>query len=137
METSGVHAPGIRAAELRALVERPGPVASVYLATPGNLERAGSASELRWSALRRSLVDQGAEPAALTHIDPLVEHAHERGACMAAFAGTDGLRHLEYHDEPLAAEVAEWDTLPFVVPLLRWRQATVPYVFVLTDRRGA
>ena len=138
METSGEHLPvGVHAAEVRALAEQRGPMVSVYLNTPGDLEHAAEFAELHWNDLRRELASRGADPDALEHVAALVGGAHELGPALGAFATADGLLHAEHGPEPLAADVGRWDRLPVLGPLLRWRQDTVPYVVVLTDRRGA
>jgi peptide subunit release factor 1 (eRF1) len=138
METSGEYLPvGVHAAEVRALSEQRGPMVSVYLNTPGDLEHAAQLADLHWNDLRRELTSRGADPRALEHVAPFVGPAHELGPALAAFATADGLLHVEHGPEPLPADVGRWDRLPVLGPLLRWRQDTVPYVVVLTDRRGA
>ena len=138
METSGEYLPvGVHAAEVRALSEQRGPMVSVYLNTPGDLEHAAQLADLHWNDLRRELTSRAADPRALEHVAPFVGPAHELGPALAAFATADGLLHVEHGPEPLPADVGRWDRLPVLGPLLRWRQDTVPYVVVLTDRRGA
>jgi peptide subunit release factor 1 (eRF1) len=138
METSGEHLPvGVHAAEVRALAEQPGPMVSVYLNTPGDLDHAAQFADLHWHDLRRELASRGADPEALEHVTPVVGPAHELGPALAAFATAGGLLHVEHGPEPLPGDVGRWDRLPVLGPLLRWRQDSVPYVVVLTDRRGA
>jgi peptide subunit release factor 1 (eRF1) len=138
METAGEHLPvGVHSAEVRALSEQRGPMASVYLSTPGDLENAAQFAELHWYDLRRDLAQRGADPEALEHVAPLVGPAHELGPALAAFATADGLVHVEHGAQPLDRDFGRWDQLPMVAPLVRWRQEAVPYVLVLTDRRGA
>jgi peptide subunit release factor 1 (eRF1) len=138
MESSGEHLPvGVHAGEVRALSEQRGPMVSVYLNTPGDLENAAQFAELHWNDLRRELTSRGADPEALEHVSPLVGPAHELAPALAAFATADGLLHVEHGPEPLPGDLGRWGHLPVLGPLLRWRQDTVPYVVVLTDRRGA
>src|SRR5436190_3996122 len=127
----------VRSPELRALSECAGPVASVYLSTPGAIENAGRASERRWKSLRTVLADQGAEAGALERIDPLVGTAHLRGSCLAVMSTRDDLVHVEHRSEGPPFDFGAWEGVPVLGPLIRWRQSTPPYVMVRTDRRGA
>src|SRR3546814_16361164 len=43
----------------------------------------------------------------------------------------------EHLDEPLPRDRGSWSRVPDLVPLIRWRQAQVPYVVALADRGGA
>jgi hypothetical protein len=128
---------GIHAADLAELLMADGPVATVYLTTEAGVENATIRSESRWRNLRRTLAAAGADERVLAAVDPLVGEAHRVGECLAAIAGIDGVRlraHLPY---PPARDVGRWEPLPSVVPLLEWRQSALPYVVVMTDRRGA
>ena len=57
---------------LRSLYERPGPWASAYLETSRNVQNADIEVELRWRALRESLVEQGADPSTVAAVDDAV-----------------------------------------------------------------
>jgi hypothetical protein len=127
-----VHAP-----ELTELLAAGGPVATVYLTTEAGIENAGSRSEARWKNLRRDLANSGADEAVLAAADPIVGDAHRYGECLALVVGFDGVRHREYLPQPPVRDLARWAPLPSIVPLLEWRQTSVPHVVVLTDRRGA
>ncbi|HEX2062976.1 MAG TPA: Vms1/Ankzf1 family peptidyl-tRNA hydrolase, partial [Acidimicrobiales bacterium] len=138
METSGV-TPGVavRAPELAELVQAPGPFATIYLTTEGDVENAAFKSEQRWKALRDRLADDGAAEQALAAVDPVVGGAHVHGACLGVVADGAGTVHVEHGPGPLAQDVGRWSPLPSLVPLLEWRQALPPHVVVLADRTGA
>jgi 8-oxo-dGTP pyrophosphatase MutT (NUDIX family) len=122
---------------LRALGTCPGPVASVYLQTPGDEVPAAQHAAARWRALRADLLEQGAPEPVLLAIDPLVADAHLDGRGLAVVAGDDGLRHVEHLPEEPPDNHAWWEPLPALLPLIERRQSEPPYVLVLTDRRGA
>jgi hypothetical protein len=143
METSGepLHF-AVRGRDLRTIVDSSGGpgdrCATVLLATPGDVENAASRSQARWDALRTGLAErQGCDEAVLERIDPLIETAHEKGGGLAVIATRDALVHVEHWPESPAEDVGRWDTLPLLTPFIRVRQASPPYVVVLTDRRGA
>lgn len=127
----------VRAPELRAAAEHAGPVATVYLTTRGDVENAGEASEQRWRTLRGGLVDQGADEATLEQIDPLIGTAHEHGECLAVIASSTELLHVEHGSESPPSDFGCWDHVPALGLLIRWRQASPPYLLVVADRRGA
>jgi hypothetical protein len=127
----------VQSRELRDLAVRGGPVATVYLNTPGAIENASHVSLVGWRSLRRALSDQGADEAALRLVDPLVESAHEHGVCLAAVASAESLWHVEFGPEPPHRDFGCWESLPVLGPLVRWRQSSPPYILVVTDRRGA
>lgn len=123
--------------ELRALAACGGPVASLYLTTQGDIENAAQVSLQRWRGLRHALAEQGADPAALELIDPLVASAHMHGSCLAVVASAESVWHVEHGPEPPPFDFAIWDSVPTLGPLIRWRQDAPPYLLVVTDRRGA
>jgi len=127
----------VRAPEVRALAEHDGDIASVYLTTRGDIENASQLAQQRWRALRESLAEQGAPSTVLERIDPLVPDAHTRGACLAAFADAHSVVHVEHGSDEQAGDVATWSALPLLAPLVKWRQASPPYVLVVADRVGA
>src|SRR5437870_5430613 len=98
--------------ELRALASRPGPVATVYLTTQGDVENAGQVAERRWRAMRDELAAQGADTAVLELVDPLVTTAHQHGACLAVVASGESLWHVEHGPEAPPSDFARWDGVP-------------------------
>lgn len=138
METSGLVPIGaVAAPELAALGTARGPFATVYLTTESDIEKASQRSEQRWKVLRNQLSEQGAPESVLVTIDPLVRYAHHEGHTLAVVANAEGVLHVEHHHEVPATDFACWRALPVLAPVIEWRQQAVPYVVVLTDRRGA
>jgi hypothetical protein len=127
-----VHAP-----DLAELLAARGPVATIYLTTEAGVENASHLSEARWKNLRRDLARAGADETVLTTVDPIIGDAHRSGECLALVVASDGVRHREHLPQPPTRDLARWGELPSIVPLLEWRQTSVPHVVVLTDRRGA
>lgn len=127
----------VTAPELAALFEASGPFATVYLTTDAEIDNAAQRSELRWRSLRESLAAAGAPEATLSAIDWVVPDAHLFGQCVGVVADSEGLLHVEHHDQVPHRDVARWASLPSVVPLVEWRQASPPHVVVTADRQGA
>lgn len=127
----------VRASELLHLTSHRGPVASVYLQTLDGDEVPGRGASLRWQAARSELEAQGTPTNVLAHLDAAVPEAVSPQRGFGAIADERGILHVEYEGEPPSMELARWDTLPVLAPLVRWRQDSPPYVLVLTDRRGA
>src|SRR5919106_183639 len=86
MEFTGTRLPAVRAEDLAEMVTAKGPIVTVYLPTPGDVENAAHAAETAWRSLHRDLEGWGAPEAALTAIEAEVPGAHERGDCLAAVA---------------------------------------------------
>lgn len=141
MESTRSRPPGVvdasRRPDFARLMEAPGPFVSVYLGTEPAVENAAQRSELRWQDLRRTLEAEGAPPAALEAIDPLVAGAHTEGHTLAAVGGPEGLLLVGHEPEPVAADLGRVAALPSVGPLLEWEQSAIPHVVVLADRVGA
>jgi hypothetical protein len=131
---------GPPARELIDLVLADGPFLSVLLTTDPAVPNARQRSELRWKSLRSELADRGVPEDALGSIDTLVPDAHLRARTLAAYANAHGLLHAEHgHDpgDPDDHADGHWDSVPRLIPVLRWRQLQLPHVVVLIDRTGA
>ncbi|MDQ3946082.1 MAG: hypothetical protein M3357_13210 [Actinomycetota bacterium] len=141
MESSRPRPPGVvdtaTVPELAGLLGASGPFVTVYLNTEPAVENAAQRNELRWNDLRQQLEEQGAPPAALEAIDPLVPAAHTEGRTLVVVAGAGGLLLARHEPEPVAADLGRVAALPSLGPLLEWTQAAVPHVIVLADRVGA
>ena len=122
---------------LAELLRCRGPFLTLYLVTDAAVENAAHLAEEHWKAPRRALRGQGAPDALLERVDPLVGRAHLEGLCLAAAAAADGELLVEHFLEPPVADLARWAPLPWLVPLLEWRQRDVPHLVVLVDRTGA
>jgi hypothetical protein len=128
----------MRTSDIARVFEGSGPFLTLYLATSGDVENAGPRVELRWKNVRAGLLRQGVPERLLDAVDPLVEGSHLAGATLALVASVDGVLWSANLPEPPAQEVvAEWGTLPSVVPLLAHEQTQVPHVAVLASRAAA
>jgi hypothetical protein len=138
VETSGITPDvGLAPRDIAAVLERPGPFATVYLDTDPAIENAAQYSERRWRAQREVLTNEGAPEALLVAIDPVIADAHLHGAGLGVVAASDGSVHVEHHSQPPARDFGRFSVLPSVVEMIEWRQALVPHVLVLIDRQGA
>ena len=125
------------APDLAEVLQAPGPFATVYLTTTGDIDNAAQRSELRWRGVRDSLAEAGAPESVLEEIDAQVPDAHRNGQCLCVIADAGGVLHVEHHPEEPKQDVGIWGPLPSLVPLLEWRQSSLPHVLVLADRTGA
>jgi len=122
---------------LRNLFEGQGPYASLYLTTEARVENAGIVTQQRWGPLRERLQAAGATDDILAPVDAIVPDAHRSGACLAIVANPGTDPHVEFGDEAPARDIARWDSLPVVAPLVKWRKSKPTFVVVRADRRGA
>lgn len=116
---------------LKPLYTRPGPFASAYLDASGEPK----AVELRWRALRRDLIEQGAPEETVGAIESLIERRSQPGT-LAIFASGDEVAYHETLPGPPAAEQARFSPLPHVRPLLAQRGEPVPHLVAVVTRRG-
>jgi hypothetical protein len=123
---------------LKSLYDRPGPFASAYLDMRRAMEEAPKVIELRWRALRRDLVEQGAPGDTVEAIERLVERENRQreSGTLAAFAAGGEIAHHEMLPGPPRAELARFAPLPHVRPLLAQRGEPVPYVVAVVARPG-
>ena len=121
---------------LAALVAERGPFASLYLDTRADVEEAPKQIELRWQALRESLLQKGAAEAALTRLDEVVEGAYRAGDGLCALATSDEIVFHQSLSTPIG-DGAQWGPAPSLLPLLEWRQDNPTYAVALVDRTGA
>jgi hypothetical protein len=124
---------------LRPLYVRPGPWASIYLDASRDTEDAAAAIELRWRALRESLLGQGAGRDTVDALDlALRRHEPWPGEYgMAAFATGGKVVHTEYLAAPPRKELANYGPVPHTMPLVAQRGEQIAWVRVLADRAGA
>ena len=137
MEFTGTRLPAVRAEDLAEMVTAKGPIVTVYLPTPGDVENAAHAAETAWRSLHRDLEGWGAPEAALTAIEAEVPGAHERGDCLAAVATDRGLLHREHGPKAPPTALGRVGPIPSVLPILEWRQGSPAYLVVRADRTGA
>jgi hypothetical protein len=123
--------------EIAKLYTAHGPYVSLYLNTPVAVENAAQRLELTWRSTRRELADGGVDDVTLDALEGAVLDNRTEGNSLVAFASHGSVLYARRLPEELAREVALQAPLPYVMPLLSWRQARVPHVVVLADRTGA
>jgi hypothetical protein len=138
METSEqlMHA-AIEAPDLATLVGGQGPFLSLYLNTERAVENAGPLAQQRWKTARRDLEDLGAPDMLLGAIEELVPDAHLEGDCLAVIGGAEQILHVEHGPAVSPHDESTWAQVPYLIPIVRWRQSEPPYAVVLIDRTGA
>ncbi|MBA9001124.1 baeRF2 domain-containing protein [Thermomonospora cellulosilytica] len=127
----------MKLAYLRPLYERPGPFASVYLATERHTADAAKALALRWRHARIELGRLGVDDATLDALEEIVTDRDNAAPGRALFATGGQVVHHEVLPEPPAQVTVEMSELPYVMPLLAVRPEPIPHVCVKADRMGA
>jgi hypothetical protein len=119
-----------------ALLDQPGPFASVVVAT--HLDEADAAERFRvaWRDRRRSLAERGAPDGLLDRIGDWLAEARTAGPCLACAAAEDGGLVGAVGPTP-ASELATWDSLPRLGTMIDWHQSSPPALLVTVDRAGA
>lgn len=123
--------------DIRRLFDRAGPYVSVYVETDPEIENAAPTSVRHWRNVRDGLVEQEADEADIAAIDALVPDAHRHGSTLCVVATGGEVVLADHQPEPPKRDHGRYGALPYVAPLLEWRQASVPHVVVRTDRTGA
>jgi Bacterial archaeo-eukaryotic release factor family 2 len=122
---------------LRALYDRPGPFASVYL----DMRRTEDprAVEVRRHVQCKELADQEAPPETIAAVERVVRDEKERreSGCLAVFACGGEVAYAALLDGPPREEVARYAPLPHVVPLLEQRGEPVSRLVAVVNRLGA
>jgi hypothetical protein len=126
------------AAAIRDLTRPFDPMASVYLgpAPTGTLDAAEDLN-LRWRSIELQLAQQGADPATLAAIEPIVVASPPYATELAAFAVDGQVRLIHHLPGGVASDRARFAAPADVVPLVTWLQRRPAYVMVVTDRTGA
>jgi hypothetical protein len=127
----------VEADDLVEMGLRPGPFLTVVLATEAGIENASQQNQLRWRGMRDELAAGGTPEPALAAVDPLVPDAHQAGGTLVAIATADGLLHESHWPGLPFRELARWERLPVLAPLLDLRQSSPAYLKVVVDRHGA
>lgn len=123
--------------DLAGLIDEPGPFVSVVLATEAEIDNASHRNELRWRALRDSLLEQGAGEDVVAHVDTLVGDAHLEGRTLLVVANAGGVVHRSNWPHLPFREFARWEPLPSFGAILEHRQQAPSHVLVVADRGGA
>ena len=122
-------------ADLRSLLERPGPFISLYLNTEGATGEGAEEIQLRWRGLRDRAIEHGADEGVLKLLDDLVPGVQRRANGLAAFIEGNSLAFRRLLSAPVEDGIFV-GTLPHLVPLLDWQQDHPRYAVVLCDREG-
>ena len=121
---------------MRSLVERPGPIISLYLNTEAAAATGAEELELRWRGLRDHASGNGAREAALEALDGVVSGSQKQGEGLAAFVSGNEVALRRHLSAPIDDHI--WiGSLPHLLPLLEWDQDHPRYAVVLSDRVGA
>lgn len=140
MESSGPSqrvARQVLGADVLGVFDGAAPFVSVYLDVTAGVEQAARKALLHWKSARRDLEAKGAPLRALDAIEASLPTASGDGDTLAVIADAEGVRHRSFQPEPPTRDVARVGALPYVAPLLEWRQSMPNHVVVLADRKGA
>ncbi|GAA0393163.1 Vms1/Ankzf1 family peptidyl-tRNA hydrolase [Streptomyces luteireticuli] len=121
---------------LRALLEAPGPFASVYFDREMRPQRAEEAGA-RWRELAARLAREGADAATVDALTSRVLDALPGTGTLAAFAAGGEVRYAAELPGAPHGDVAEFAPVPHLLPLLEWRQDHPAHVVAVVDRTGA
>jgi Bacterial archaeo-eukaryotic release factor family 2 len=136
MQRSGSAAPGFHDThgDLRELVSRPGPFVSFWVNAPDDPTPRGISSRSRDL---RDTVDEWLGEGAASAIVESAESAFPDAPALVLVADESGVVLEERLEEPLPKEVAASGRLPSISPVIAHRQAAIPFLVVILDRRGA
>jgi peptide subunit release factor 1 (eRF1) len=123
--------------EIAKLYTAHGPYVSLYLNAPTAVENAAQRLDTAWKSTRNELAENGADEVTLDALETAVLDNRLDGNSVVAFASHGSVLYSRRLPEELAREAAIVAPLPYVTPLLSWRQSRVPHVVVLADRTGA
>jgi hypothetical protein len=127
----------VEAPDLAQLVARSGPFLSVYLHTDPDVQKAPQRSEQGWKTLRSELESSGVPDHLLAQIEPDLPEAHKHGRMLGFVTDGHGSSHVEHGHPSHTQDLGRFGPVPYLAPMLRWRQSSPPYVVVLIDRTGA
>lgn len=125
------------AADLRSLVDAPGPFVTIGFPAPSNVDSARHRFEVEWKNARRRLDGSRWSDDDLTALDEIVAGLpHDGGAGLVLVRAASGLTVTEFTAEPVEAFVAE-GAAPRLSVILEGRQRARAHILVETDRAGA
>jgi hypothetical protein len=119
-----------------ALLDHDGPFASVLL--PTDRTEADSAKRLavRWDEASHELATRGAPADLLDEMGAAVLAGRTEDDAVCCVAAVDGPAVLATGPWP-GRDLVRWDSLPAVLPVVAWHQASPPALLVVADRTGA
>lgn len=122
-------------ADLRSLLERPGPFISLYMNTDGATEEGAEEIQLRWRGHRDRAIELGADEGALKLMDDLIPGIQKKANGLVAFIEGSSLAFRRLLSSPVEDGIFV-GPVPHLVPLLAWQQDNPRYAVVLCDREG-
>ncbi len=123
--------------QLETLFQHPGPYTSVYRQTLPLVDEAQLLSDPD-EGIRKSLREQHAPLKALEEISRLMKLKPPDDAAGAAYlVAADGESVVAYGHEPPRESLVYVSSLPYVAPVLEWKQRQVAHLVVVTDGVGA
>jgi hypothetical protein len=135
MQRSGQAAPAVHdTGDLRQLLERPGPFTTVWANRPEPPLPKSVASKVQ--ELRDEVSDVLSTAVSTALLDAVAEGL-EHAAAVAVVVDRSGVVLREAMPTPLRDEAIISGGLPALSPVIEHRQASIPFVAVLLDRRGA
>src|SRR5947208_2882434 len=141
MQRSGsIPSVGVEAAalpEVAGLFEQDGPFLSVVLDTEPDVEKAAQRFAARWDTHRQDLARRGVPAGVLDQVGDQLVGRYATGPAVAVIASAEGDCLTRTGPEPIGRDLAAWDSLPRIAPLLAWHQASPPALLVVVDRTGA
>ena len=124
--------------DLKKIVQREGPTATVVLAAPSATPDAGEQLDLRWRNARAHLERSGAADVELEQLDRAVEGLdHGEGAAFVLIANVGHPVWVEHLDDAVTRDLSVLDELPRLGAVIENRQRSIPHMVVLADRVGA
>lgn len=125
--------------DVKTLISRPGPAATIVLPTPSNTRDADDQLDVRWRNARTRLAEQGTPEAELDELDAVAGRVEPgQGAAVVIIkSGDDDPAWVEYLDDAVTHALAVRGELPRLGPVLESRQRSVAHVIVVADRVGA
>jgi hypothetical protein len=126
-----------RFADLRRLLDAPGPFLTITFPTPSTLDDAAHRLDVRWRNARREAQALRWADDDLAELDEIIATLpHDGGAGLVILRASDGTTLLEFVDEPLAEHVVVSNS-PHLATVLAARQRAIPHIVVEADRAGA
>jgi hypothetical protein len=135
MQRSGPTVPSDHddAGDLRDLLQRPGPFTTLWANRPDEL--VPKAIEARVREIRDSIGSDHAAP--VDDVAEAVTETFRQAPAVVVVADPSGVVLVEHVAEPLRTEATLRGRLPALTPVIEARQASIPFIVVTVDRRGA
>ncbi|WP_454197672.1 Rv2629 family ribosome hibernation factor [Nocardia sp. Marseille-Q1738] len=126
-------------ADLRRIIEKHGPFASVCFDSSHDTEDAAHQLELRWNSIDAKLESSGARPRIRRLLAQEIErHPPTQGRCgRLLIADETEVLADERLPSPPDAETVRVSPLPYLLPLIETESEQIPHVVAVVDRVGS